>query len=183
MALLRAPLGRSGAASAGSFAAAPRQPPPAARGHRSRLLPACAASVRARWLLDARYGHKTEATALVREWVEQVGAAAGLAASNARLVSGAFGVPESRIELEADFDSLADFERFLARVPAAPHRAWSQRMQGMVVDGSPRWEVYRTVGVFDGAAAAPAAAAAAGLSLRSSALVASASFAPAAVAR
>jgi hypothetical protein len=157
----RAPPGRSCVHTAGSFASAPRQPQPAARRHRSRLLTACAASVRARWLLDARYGHKTEATALVREWVEQVGAAAGLAASNARLVSGAFGVPESRIELEADFDSLADFERFLARVPAAPHRAWSQRMQGMVVDGSPRWEVYRTVSVFDGAAAVPAAASAA----------------------
>lgn len=27
------------------------------------------------------------------------------------------------------------------------HRAWSQRIQSLVVDGSPKWEVYRSVEV------------------------------------
>lgn len=61
---------------------------------------------------------------------------------------------------------MADWEAFLARVPAPQHRAWSQRVQGMVVDGSTKWEVFRVVDVpatNAGAvgAAAPVAAAAA----------------------
>jgi len=52
---------------------------------------------------------------------------------------------------------MADWEAFLARVPPQLHRAWSQRVQSMVVDGSPKWEVFRVVDVpaAGGAAAAP----------------------------
>jgi hypothetical protein len=158
------------------------------------------------------------------EWVQTVGAAAGIAPGAARISTGALGAPESRLEvhsrldacinvgpslhgrwgvawlgpahragpsqllssgsphaccrarwrrapasflitrskhmpypraaivangsqLEVTFDSMGDWEAFLARVPAAQHRAWSQRVQGMVVDGSTRWEVFRTVDI------------------------------------
>ncbi|GBF91479.1 hypothetical protein Rsub_04219 [Raphidocelis subcapitata] len=115
-----------------------------------------ARALRARWLLDARYGCKTETTALLVEWVQTVGAAAGI--PSARVSAGSLGAPESRLELEIEFDSMADWEGFLSRIPAAQHRAWSQRVQSMVVDGSPKWEVFRIVDV----PATPGAAAGAG---------------------
>jgi uncharacterized membrane protein YgcG len=116
-----------------------------------------AAGMRARWLLDARYGCKADATQLLVEWVQTVGAEAGGAdlLPRARVSTGALGAPESRLELELSFGSMADWEAFLARIPPAAHKAWSQRVASMVVDGSPRWEVYREVDV----GAAPAGAA------------------------
>ena len=122
---------------------------------------AARAGLRARWLLDARYGCKQDATALLVEWVTTVGAAAGVAPADARVSTGALGAPESRLELELAFASMAEWEAFLARIPAAEHRAWSQRVQGMVVDGSPRWEVLRAVDVPAAAAAGAAASTAA----------------------
>lgn len=46
-----------------------------------------------------RYGYKTEATALLQEWVRDVGSTAGATASNTRLSSGYVGAPESRLEV------------------------------------------------------------------------------------
>lgn len=106
-------------------------------------------------MLDARYGYKQEATLLLIEWVQTVGADAGVGPSNARISTGALGAPESRLELEVSFDSMSDWEAFLARIPAQQHRAWSQRVQGMVVDGSPKWEVFRVVDVPSAAGAEP----------------------------
>ncbi len=95
--------------------------------------------------IAVRYGCKAEATALLQEWVSGVGSQAGLTAANTRLSSGALGVPESRLELEVTFSSLAEWEAFLSAVPFAEHKAWTQRIQGMVVDGSPVWQVHRSV--------------------------------------
>ena len=45
-----------------------------------------------------RYGVKLDAVALVQDWVRDVGSQAGLTCSNAQILSGAVGVPESRLE-------------------------------------------------------------------------------------
>ncbi|PNW80500.1 hypothetical protein CHLRE_07g319950v5 [Chlamydomonas reinhardtii] len=121
-----------------------------------------ASGVRARWCIDVEYGHKQTVTTLLQEWVSDVGARAGLTHTNTRLSSGSVGVAESRLELEVTFPSLSEWEHFLANIPAKEHKAWSQRVQGMIVGGSPRWELYRAVPAFaDGqeqaAAAAPVA--------------------------
>ncbi|CAG9460395.1 unnamed protein product [Pedinophyceae sp. YPF-701] len=120
-----------------------------------------AAAVRARWVFDARYGKKAETIALVQEWVESVGAAAGLPPGAARLSTGTIGAPESRLELEVELSSLAQLEEFWSSIPAAEHRAWSQRAQSVVIDGTPRWEVYHVVPLphSSGAPAKPTAAA------------------------
>lgn len=46
-----------------------------------------------------RYGAKLEAVQLVQEWVRDIGSQAGLSGANARIHSGAVGVPESRLEV------------------------------------------------------------------------------------
>ncbi|KAL6759855.1 hypothetical protein V8C86DRAFT_2565777 [Haematococcus lacustris] len=104
-------------------------------------------AVLARWGLDARYGCKAAAVVLMQEWVSGIGAAAGLHSNNTRLSSGAIGVPESRIELEVTLSSVTEWESFLAAIPATEHKAWSQRLQGLVVDGSPCWQLYHTVDI------------------------------------
>lgn len=66
---------------------------------------------------------------------------------SAALLSAAIGLPESRVELEIEFDSLSDLEMFWATIPVAQHKAWSQRVKNLIIDGSPTWQVYRTVEV------------------------------------
>lgn len=43
-----------------------------------------------------------EAIALLQEWVQAIGSRAGLDSSNSSILSGAVGVPESRLEVTAD---------------------------------------------------------------------------------
>eukprot|EP00879_Flechtneria_rotunda_P006265 GHRR01006585.1.p1 GENE.GHRR01006585.1~~GHRR01006585.1.p1 ORF type:complete len:243 (+),score=77.95 GHRR01006585.1:204-932(+) len=114
----------------------------------------------ARWSLDVRYGHKQEATALLEEWVQNVGSKAGLTPQNTRLSTGSIGVPESRLEMEVTFDNLGQWEAFLAAVPYQEHKAWTQRIQSMVVDGTPVWQVHQQIPLLQlqGALAADASA-------------------------
>ncbi|KAF8071147.1 drkC [Scenedesmus sp. PABB004] len=125
------------------------------RGARPRCGVVPLASICARWTLDARYGQKAEATALLQEWVARIGSQAGLTPQNTRLSGGCLGAPESRLEMEVTLDSLAAWEAFLAALPMDEHRAWGQRLAGVVVDGSPAWVVHRTIPVLppQGAAA------------------------------
>lgn len=74
-----------------------------------------------------------------------MGRSAGLSAQNTRLSSGSVGVPESRLEMEVSFDSMADFEGFLSSIPFQNHKAWTQRIASMVVDGSPVWQIHRSI--------------------------------------
>jgi len=53
-----------------------------------------------------RFGVKTEALALLQEWVRDVGSHAGLNGSNTRIMSGAIGCPESRLEVRTAASAL-----------------------------------------------------------------------------
>ncbi|KAI3430519.1 hypothetical protein D9Q98_005112 [Chlorella vulgaris] len=117
---------------------------------------------KARWSLDVRFGSKSDAVALLQEWVATVGSAAGLAPDNTTLTTGSIGAPESTLELEVSFDSLAALEQFWSSIPAQEHVAWGKRMQQHIVHGSPQWHVYRCLPAFPAADPGAAAAAAAG---------------------
>jgi hypothetical protein len=67
-------------------------------------------------------------------------------------------------QMEVTFDSMADWEAFLSSVPFQDHKAWTQRIQSMVVDGSPVWQVQRSVPLTVTASSLAAAAATAGVS-------------------
>lgn len=45
------------------------------------------------------------------------------------------------LQMEVSFDSMAEFEGFLSTIPFHDHKAWTQRIASMVVDGSPVWQV------------------------------------------
>ena len=102
--------------------------------------------MRARWAVDARFGGKGQAVRLLQEWVRTVGAGAGAGAlRGAELRGGYVGAPESRLELELEFGSLAEVERFWAAVDPDRHRDWCQRAGPFPVDSPPRWEVVAQV--------------------------------------
>lgn len=50
-------------------------------------------------------------------------------------------VGRGMLQMEVTFDSMAEFESFLSRIPFQEHKAWTQRVASMVVDGSPVWQV------------------------------------------
>mmetsp|Transcript_19768 Transcript_19768/g.54909 ORF Transcript_19768/g.54909 Transcript_19768/m.54909 type:complete len:273 (-) Transcript_19768:41-859(-) len=104
-------------------------------------------ALKARWRFDVRFGRKREAVQLLQEWVRDVGSQAGLTASNTGITTGAVGAPESRLELEVEVANMAELESFWARIPVEKHTSWVRIVQDMIVDGSPTWEVYRTVAV------------------------------------
>lgn len=109
-----------------------------------------ASSIRARWCFDCRYGTKMKGVALVQEWVRDIGSRAdpALTPKNVRIHSGSIGSPESRLELEVEFASLDELERFWGSIPGDLHQEWSQNLADIIVDGSPTWEVYRSVEAF-----------------------------------
>ncbi|PSC76447.1 sorbosone dehydrogenase [Micractinium conductrix] len=143
------------ASAAGRAAAATLAPLAVAAGAALALLVA-------RWTLDVKFGNKSDAVSLVQEWVRDVGSVAGLTPQNTTLSTGSIGAPESTLELEVSFDSLADLEEFWMSVPPVAHKAWGQRMQQYIVHGSPQWSVFRCLPAFPEGAAGEAAAAGGG---------------------
>ncbi|WPT16710.1 hypothetical protein PSENEW3_00004718 [Picochlorum sp. SENEW3] len=107
-------------------------------------------SVRARWCFDCKYGTKNLGAELLVEWVERIGTMAepGLTSENARISSGSVGSPESRLELEVEFESLEALERFWSSIPVEEHKGWSAKIGEVMIDGSPTWEIYRSIDVF-----------------------------------
>lgn len=108
-----------------------------------------ARAIKARWCLDVRYGTKMDAVVLLKEWVQEIGSLAGLSKDNTCITSGSVGTPESRLELEVSFDNLAELEQFWASIETSKHKIWSERIQKLIVDGSPTWHIYRTVDIFN----------------------------------
>jgi hypothetical protein len=42
------------------------------------------------------------------------------------------------VQLEVAFDSIAELDSFWSAIPPERHRAWSQRAQHVIIDGSPQ---------------------------------------------
>lgn len=70
-----------------------------------------------------------DAVALLQEWVTVVARQAEGDLQSASILSGSIGAPESRMELELEFNTLSDLEEFWGTIPAQAHKAWSERLQ------------------------------------------------------
>jgi len=49
------------------------------------------------------------------------------------------------LQLEVEFETLADLETFWGSIPSDLHKAWSGKIAEKIVDGSPKWEVFRYI--------------------------------------
>ena len=95
----------------------------------------------ARFSLDVPFGKKDELFRLegrFRELSEQLGF------PSPQTLIGSIGAPESRVEFNYRFESLAALEAVFAKVGQEPRMAEYQRdMAPFVVPGSHRWEILR----------------------------------------
>jgi hypothetical protein len=107
---------------------------------------------------------------LLQEWVQEVGAYADppLCEGNTSMSAGNIGAPESRLELEVSFESLDALERFWGSIDPSRHLQWGEKVKGVVIDGSPRWEVWRGVDPWS-SGSSPVAVASSGRTVRSAA--------------
>lgn len=100
----------------------------------------------ARWHFDAKFGHKSEAIGLVKEWDEQIGRQTNLETDKARIATGSVGAKESHVEMELKIGGLSDLQEFFDRIASIEmHDDWGKRMSEVVVSGSTYWEVMREV--------------------------------------
>ncbi len=102
------------------------------------------AALVARWQVDARFGHKDAALALMREWWRDIAPRIGWDSAHARVLSGSLGVQESVIQVEVGLPSLSALDEAWSRLGRNPEQAqWAQALAPHVVSGTPRWSVYR----------------------------------------
>ena len=101
----------------------------------------------ARWQFQARFGHKTEAISLLKQWNEQIGAQTDMDVSRSRLLTGSVGASEALVEMEIEIEGLDDLQKFFDKIASiSMHQDWGKQMSDVVVSGSTRWEVFRIVG-------------------------------------
>ena len=101
------------------------------------------ARVVARWTADVKFGCKREALTLIDEWLKGPAKFAGVGEKyEARVLSGAVGAKESRIEISLHLQSLQELEDFFANVPGEEQALWSRRLQPFLI-GTTRWEIYQ----------------------------------------
>ena len=82
------------------------------------------------------------------------------------------------MQLEVTLDSLAELEQLWATLPPAAHAAWSQRARGVLLDGSPRWDVMRVCPVLPDTGSPAAASTSAGQGAAVAAAAASPAVSP-----
>jgi hypothetical protein len=95
----------------------------------------------ARFSFDVPFGKKEEMFRLDAKFRELE---AKLGFPKAEVLIGSVGAPESRVENNYRFESLAALEATFAKVAQEPRMAEFQREMGpYVVPGSHRWEIFR----------------------------------------
>jgi cyclopropane fatty-acyl-phospholipid synthase-like methyltransferase len=100
----------------------------------------------ARWQFQARFGHKSEAINLLKQWNEQIGAQTDTDVSRSRILTGSVGASEALVEMEIEIDGLDDLQKFFDKIASITmHEDWGKQMSDVVVSGSTRWEVFRII--------------------------------------
>jgi hypothetical protein len=100
----------------------------------------------ARWRIDARFGHKTEAIKLMKKWDEEFGTAIGWSSDKVRTLTGSVGVAESAIITEVQIEDMAELSEAFAKLGTLDgHADWGKAMEEHVVSGTNNWEIYRVV--------------------------------------
>ncbi len=98
----------------------------------------------ARWDIDARFGHRDAALALLREWWREIAPQVGWTPDQVRVSSGSLGVAESRLEVEVRLADLAELNDAWTRLAnARGQEEWARALSEHIVSGTPRWRIYR----------------------------------------
>lgn len=105
----------------------------------------------ARWRIDARFGHKDAALAMMQRWWRDIAPQIGWSAEQVDIYSGALGVAESAIEVQIRVKDLVELHSAWERLTEIPdQKRWIEELAPHVVSGSARWTVLREVAVASG---------------------------------
>lgn len=100
----------------------------------------------ARWTCEAKFGMKSEALALHKEWAEQIGSQTDIDMSGSRVLTGSVGAKEAVIQNEFEIANLAELDEFFEKIASIKmHAEWGKKMGDLIVSGSTYWEVFRVV--------------------------------------
>ena len=101
----------------------------------------------ARWNFEARFGYKSEAIELIKEWNQQIGSQTDIDISSVRIITGSVGAKESVLQMEFPIANLADLDSFFSKIASVKmHSEWGKKMGEVIVSGSTYWETFRVVG-------------------------------------
>lgn len=94
----------------------------------------------ARFSFDVPFGMKAQAFSVMNKWriIEKE-----LGFPERRTLVGSIGSPESRIEEEFEFESLAQLEEVWARLDDPRMEDLQKELAPFIVAGSHRWEIFR----------------------------------------
>lgn len=100
----------------------------------------------ARWTCEAKFGRKSEALALHKEWEERIGSQTDIDVAKTRTLTGSVGAKESIIQSEMEIANLAELDAFFDKIASIEmHAEWGRKFSEVIVSGSTCWEVYRVV--------------------------------------
>jgi hypothetical protein len=94
----------------------------------------------ARFSFDVPFGKKAELFQLEKKWTPL---AESFGFPKPQVLVASIGAPESRVELNHRFDSLAALEAVWAKLGDPRMADYQREMAPLIVPGSHRWEVYR----------------------------------------
>ena len=78
--------------------------------------------------------------------MRDIGSQIGWNTTNARIVTGSVGVPESTIQSEIQIKDLSELNAAWDKLgKIAAHRDWGKELEPFVVSGTPRWEIFRVI--------------------------------------
>jgi len=96
----------------------------------------------ARFSCNVRYGHKDDALAVHRRWLDKIGTQLGW---KQRVLVGSIG-DESRLESEMTISSLAELEKAWEKLSTIDeHKKMAKELEPHIVSGTNRWEIFRVV--------------------------------------
>ena len=94
----------------------------------------------ARFSFDVPFGKKADLFQVMKKW-EVLGKELGFAKT--QVLVGSIGVPESRVELNHRFESLASLEAVWGKLNDPRMAEYQRDMAPFTVPGSHRWDIFR----------------------------------------
>ncbi len=94
----------------------------------------------ARFCFDVPFGKKSDLMKLLKKW-EPISLELGF--PKPMVLVGSIGAPESRVEFNHTFPSLAGLEAVWAKLNDPRVVEYQKEMGSLVVSGSHRWEIFR----------------------------------------
>jgi hypothetical protein len=94
----------------------------------------------ARFSFDVPFGRKADLATLMKKW-EPLSRDLGFA--RPEVLIGSIGAPESRVEMNHRFESLAALEAVWSKLNDPRMAEYQREMAPLVVPGSHRWDIFR----------------------------------------